>query len=141
MAITRQDWAPQDSIWDLVRKILTNLNGLIRGDFGILTRGTFEIAPSTTTTAATPGYGTKAIPTAGTAVALAAVSTLVNSVIIVPARANTGRIFYGSTVASGAQTVEIPATLVAPDGKKIDLSLIYVDATVSGDVAAYESIT
>ena len=141
MPITRQDWAPHDSLWDLVRKLLTNLNGIVRGDFGILTRGTFEIGPSTTTTAATPSYGTKTIPTAGTAVALAAVSTLVNSVIIVPGRNNTGRIFYGSTGASGAQTVEIPATLVAPDGKKIDLSLIYVDATVNNDVAVYEAIT
>jgi hypothetical protein len=141
MAITRQDWNPGDSLWNLTRKLLTNFNGLITGDFGILTRGTLEIGPSTTSTAATLSRGTKTITTAGTALALVAGSTLVTLVTLTASRTATGRFWYGSASAANAQTVELPVTIVAPDGKKIDLSLIYIDASVSGEAVAYEALT
>ncbi len=125
----------------LLYKLCNNLVGVITGAYGILVRGTFELAASSSTTAHTPAYGTKVITTAGTALALAATPTFCNSVILTPSRTATGRFFYGSTNASGAQTVELPVTLVAPDGKRIDLSLIYIDATVSAETVAYEAIT
>ena len=132
---------PTDNAQRILYKILNNLVGVITGAYGFLVRGTLEIAPSTTTTPVTVSYGTKTITTAGTAEKLVANSTLCNSVILSPSRAATGRFFYGSTSASTAQTVELPVTLIAPDGKKIDLSLIWIDATVNGEAVVYETVT
>jgi Zn-dependent alcohol dehydrogenase len=141
MAIPKLVPQQDDNSQRLLYKIANNLRGVIDGAFGLLVRGTVEIGPSTTTTAATMSRGTKAIATAGSAEALVGASTLVNSVILTPSRTATGRFFYGSAAGSGAQTVEIPVVITAPDGKKVDLSLIYIDATVSAETVVYEAIT
>lgn len=141
MPITRQTPQLDDDSQRLLCKLVNNLNGVISGAFGFLVRGTVEISPSTSTTGHTPSFGELTITTGGTAQRITNVQTLVNSVILTPGRSATGRFFYGSTSTAGKQTVQLPLTLVAPDGKKIDLSLIWIDATDSGQSIAYETIT
>jgi hypothetical protein len=77
--------------------------------------------------------------------ALAAAGTLVQSVAIYGQRGartgNTSSVWIDSVPADGSQQIEIPPgaalTLVAPPGKLIDLSGLYVDSETSGDGVFY----
>jgi hypothetical protein len=142
MPVPASHRAQQDdnSQW-LLYKLARLIQNVIDGTYGFLVRGTVEIGPSTTTTAATLSRGSKAIADVGTPEALVASTTLVNSVIIYPSRTATGRFFYGSSATDGNQAVELPVTLVAPDGKKLDLAQMYIDCTVNGESVVYEAIT
>lgn len=91
--------------------------------------------------AVTTNSGTRTVPTAGTAVTLANTSVKVGAVVITPLRTNTNNAYVGFTGGAGAQHIAAPVTLVAPDGKYLDLNLIYVDVTVNGEGVAYEAIS
>lgn len=86
-------------------------------------------------------HGTKTVTSSGTPVALTATSTKVLTVIIVPLKANTNVIYGGFSNVSGAQHVVVPWTISAPSGEVLDLSLIYIDAAVSGEGACWEAIS
>lgn len=132
---------PSDGSWDFLRKILLVLTDVVSGATGFLVRGTFSLAANTSTTPHTPARGQQTVITAGTAVQLSGSSVLVNSVILVAAKTNTGAAYYGSGPSAPIPQVQLPATLTAPDGKQIDLSLVYVDTDVSGDKISWEAVT
>jgi hypothetical protein len=105
-------------------------------------------APSTSTTPATNAQAIKAVTTAGTPVQLVATSTLVDAVEIFARKnsttANTGNVYVGFS-STGGQNFRVLApgetfSEKAPDGKKIDLSLIYIDAATNADAVIYTSI-
>lgn len=95
---------------------------------------------SASTTAATLAGDSKTVAATGTPEALVGVSTLVETVIISPLRSNTGLAYVGFSATNDTQQIETPIVLAAPDGKKLDLSLIYVDVTVNGEGVRYSTI-
>jgi hypothetical protein len=92
------------------------------------------------TTAATVASGSKTVAATGTPEKLVASATLVEGVIISPLLTNTGDVFIGFASADGTQSIPLPVALNAPDGKKLDLSTIYVDVAVNGEGVRYSSI-
>lgn len=99
-----------------------------------------EAPASASTTAATVGGNTKTVAAIAVPEALVAVSTLVDTVIIAPLRTNTGAVYVGFAAGNDTQSIPLPVSLSSPDGKKIDLSLIYVDVTVAGEGVRYSTI-
>lgn len=105
-------------------------------------------AASASTTAATVTQGTKTVAASGTPERLAATTTLVESVILEGKNArgtnNTGSVWVGPQSADGAQLLEIAPgesiELKAPDGKKIDINLIYIDVATNADGITYTAI-
>lgn len=95
---------------------------------------------SASTTAAALAGGSKTVAATGTPEALVGVSTLVDTVIIAPLRTNTTSAYIGFSSTNDTQTIPLPVSLSAPDGKKIDLSLIYVDVTTAGEGVRYSTI-
>lgn len=91
-------------------------------------------------TAATLAQATKLVTTAGTAVALSSTSVHSGTVVILPLSTNTGDTFIGFASGAGLQPIQTPVTLVAPDGKYIQLSSIYVNSTVNGEGVIYASL-
>lgn len=91
--------------------------------------------------AATKNAGTKAVTTAGTAERLSASTLKVGTVLIVPLRTNTGRVYIGTASGALAQHITIPLIISAPSGKYIDLTDYYVDVTVSGEGVAYLALS
>lgn len=91
-------------------------------------------------TAATLATATKTVTTAGTAVALSATSVHSGTVVILPLSTNTGSAFIGFASGAGLQAISLPVTLVAPEGKYIQLSSIYVNTTVNGEGVIYASL-
>lgn len=106
------------------------------------------LGSSVSTTATAGAQAVKAVTTAGTPVALAATSTLVETVEIIAMKnrttANTGNIYIGFTAGVGTQLrVMIPGEvwqLTAPPGKKLDLAGVYIDAVTSADAVIYSSL-
>jgi len=92
------------------------------------------------TTAATFGGTTKTVAATGTPEPLVGVTTLVDTVIISPLRTNTGIAYAGFAAGNDTQQNETPIVIAAPNGKKIDLSLIYIDVTVAGEGVRYSTI-
>ncbi len=102
-----------------------------------------RLAQNKSTLAATWVNGVKTVAAAGTPEPLAAVSTLVSRVLIVPRRGNTNPVWIGSSSANDAQHVLVGAAgipLEAPAGTRIDLSTIYCDVTTNGEGVAYEGM-
>lgn len=98
-------------------------------------------APATaSTTSATLTGGSKTVAATGTPEVLVGSPTLVDTVIIAPLRTNTGSAFIGFSSTNDTQTIPLPVALTAPNGKKIDLNLIYVDVTVNGEGVRYSTI-
>jgi hypothetical protein len=83
------------------------------------------------------GSGTKTVASTASPQPLVAVSTLVTSVTIYPLSTNTGDAFAGYAASPQGET---PVVIVAPPGKKIDLSQINVRVTVNGEGVAYETL-
>ena len=86
--------------------------------------------------------GDVAVSSAGTAVQLETSETLWNSVVIVAKSNNTGRIFIGGSDVDSSTTRGLAASdsiSFTPPNKAhhIDLSTIYVDASVSGEGADF----
>lgn len=103
---------------------------------------------STSTTAMTAAQGVKAVAAAGTPVKLVATTTLVDSVTIQAQKnvttANTGNIYVGFSSTGGQNYIVLApgqsTSIQAPAGKKVDLSLIYIDAATNADAVAYTSL-
>lgn len=86
-------------------------------------------------TASTLYNGSKAVATAGTAVALSTATTI-KSVVVKALYANTGTIYLGSSSVSSLNGVE----LQSGDSVGIDiddLAKVYIDASVSGEGVSY----
>lgn len=102
---------------------------------------------STSTTAETIAQARTTVTTAGTPVKLVAISTLVDQVEIFAMKsvtvANTGNIYVGISSSGGSNLMVLSPGQTwshkAPSGKKIDLSLIYIDAATSADAVVYTS--
>jgi hypothetical protein len=95
---------------------------------------------NSSTTAATVASGSKTVAATGTPEKLVASATLVEGVIISPLLTNTGDVYIGFASTDGTQSIPLPVALNAPDGKKLDLSTIYVDVAVNGEGVRYSSI-
>ena len=77
--------------------------------------------------------GSKTVTTAGTAVALVAVSTPCSKVYMTAKDTNTGKIYWGnSSVSSTNGDYIFPAGKLSPI-EIDDVSKIYIDAEISGD--------
>lgn len=86
------------------------------------------------------GVGNKAVATAGTAEALVSASTPCAWVVITAAPANTGNITVGDSNVVAAADAEAGVTLAAGDSLTLpvlDLSIVFIDATVSGDEVGF----
>lgn len=100
------------------------------------------------TTAATFSQAVKTVAATGTPEAIAATTTLVDSVVIYGQKAlatnNTSTCYIGPTSGNGTQLLPIAAgsyvTLSAPTGKKIDLAGIFVDVGTNGDGVIYTAL-
>lgn len=90
---------------------------------------------------ATIGDGLKAVTTAGTRVALAAVSTPCKRVIIQAHESNTGNVVVGSSTVVAALGATRRGIVLYPTNtielKVTDLASIYIDSTVNGDSVHY----
>jgi hypothetical protein len=88
--------------------------------------------------------GRTAVPTAGTPVQLASSSTPSVKVIITAGKNNTGNIYFGDSTVSASSSTPVGAYIV-PGGSITlelnDLSKIWLDAEVSGELVTYTYIT
>lgn len=91
--------------------------------------------------ATTKNAGTKAVTTAGSAERLTASTTKVGTVLIMPLRSNTGRVYVGTASGSLAQHFTLPLIISAPSGKYLDLTDYYIDVTVNGEGVAYLALS
>lgn len=92
--------------------------------------------------AATFTEGTKTVTLTTVPERLVAVDTFVTSVVISPLRTNTGRAYVGTVLTDGTQSIEAsPVVIQAPDGKSINLKLIYIDVTVAGEGVSYLTLS
>lgn len=106
---------------------------------------TIGLAANASTTAVTWTQATKTVTASGTPEALAASTTLCESVILEAKKArgtdNTGNVWIGVTTANDTQLLMLAPgqalELSAPAGKKIDLALIYVDVATNADGITY----
>lgn len=106
------------------------------------------LMPNPSTTAAAGSQGSKAVATAGTPVKLVSSATLVESVEIFARKdnttANTGNVYVGFSASGGADLRVLQPgesyTVSAPNGKKIDLSKIYIDAATNADAVVYTAV-
>lgn len=92
------------------------------------------------TPAARLGSGNKVVTTAGTPVQLTSTVTPIVWVIITAAPANGGKITVGDSSVVATADAERGVTLSAGDSVMlpiIDLSLVYLDTTNSGDEVGY----
>lgn len=86
--------------------------------------------------------GTKTVTLTTVPERLVATDTYVTSVVISPLRANTGRAYVGVTATDATQCIEAsPVVIQAPDGKSINLKLIYIDVTVAGEGVSYLTLS
>lgn len=103
---------------------------------------------NTSTTAATFAQVVNTITAANTPEALAASQTLVESVLIQAKKgfnsANTSAVFIGFSATNDSNYLELlpgdSVTLNAPQGKKLDLNLIYIECVTAGDGVTYTSV-
>ena len=132
--------AQGDDIGDTLKKILQLWNsGATSGGAGPAP------GPNNSTTAWTPSQAYKTVAASGTPEALG--SGLVESVTITGQKnrttANTGSVWIGFSSVNDTQLrLLVPGDSIsytAPDGKKIDLSGIFVDVATNGDGVLYET--
>lgn len=104
-----------------------------------------DILSGNSTATVTNGQAVRTVTTAGTPVRLVASSTLVDSVEIFAMKnvttANTGNIYVGFN-STGGQNFRVltpgsSLSMKAPPGKKLDLTLIWIDAATSADAVVY----
>ena len=92
----------------------------------------------------TIGDGSKTVTTAGTAEALSATALPVDFVSVTAKIANTGTVAVGSSTVVAAAATQRGAPLLAGESISIgavDLSLVYIDATVSGEGVTFMYVT
>lgn len=91
---------------------------------------------------AQPIHGTKTVVTAGTPLQLVATAGTVYAsvIVIVPLRANTGAAYAGFSPTPLTQHVVVPWSISANEGRKIDLSTIWVDTANNGEGVAWEGL-
>lgn len=103
----------------------------------------YEQLTSSKNTPWTPVQGTKLVAAAGTPQALAAVDTFVDALDIQALVTNTGTIKVGYLAGAGNQLWILQPSewrgVKAPNGKRINLKNVYVDAAVNGEGVTYES--
>lgn len=100
------------------------------------------------TTAATFAQAVNTVAAANTPEALVGSQTLVESVIIQAKKgfnsANTSAVFVGFSGTNDSNYLELlpgdSVTLTAPQGKKLDLNLIYIECVTEGDGVTYTSV-
>lgn len=103
---------------------------------------------NSSTTAATFAQVVNTVAAAATPEALAGSTTLVESVIIQAKKgfnsANTSAVFVGFSATNDSNYLELlpgdSVTLNAPQGKKLDLNLIYIECVTAGDGVTYTSV-
>lgn len=116
------------------------------GDVDVLTLPSFPA--NTSTTAATFAQAVNTIAAAATPEALVASQTLVESVLIQAKKgfnsANTSAVFVGFSATNDSNYLELlpgdSVTLKAPQGKKLDLNLIYIECVTAGDGVSYTAV-
>lgn len=129
-----KEYSPStDNATTTLGKICRILYAVVKGDAGFLVRGTVMAGANTSTTAVTTNEFSKTVASTATPEKLTNVQTLVTEAIIVPLRTNTNPVKIGTSSADNDQHISVPFVLTAPDGKKIDLSTIYVDVTTNGE--------
>lgn len=87
--------------------------------------------------------GTTTVTTAGTPVPLVATAGTVyaSTIVISPQRGNSGATCWaGFTTGNLKQSVVLPWSITTGEGRKIDLSTIFVDVSTSGDKVAWEGL-
>lgn len=93
--------------------------------------------PSVTTS------GSTVVTTAGTPVPLVATAGTVYAsvIVLVPKRGNAGSTCWaGFTTGNLKQNIVLPWSITAVDGRKIDLSTIFIDVSTNGDGVAWEGL-
>jgi hypothetical protein len=106
------------------------------------------VEANASTTAATFAQAVNTIAAAATPEALVASQTLVESVLIQAKKgfnsANTSAVFVGFSSTNDSNYLELlpgdSVTLKAPQGKKLDLNLIYIECVTAGDGVTYTSV-
>lgn len=107
-----------------------------------------SVEANASTTAATFAQAVNTVAAANTPEALVASQTLVESVIIQAKKgfnsANTSAVFVGFSGTNDSNYLELlpgdSVSLKAPQGKKLDLNLIYIECVTAGDGVTYTSV-
>lgn len=112
------------------------------------TDGSISVVPAAnaSTTAATLTQANKTVAATGTpeAIGTGLVESIVIKVLKGRTTANTGNVFIGFSATNDTQLYTLAPgeelALAAPDGKKLDLSGIYIDVATNGDGVIYTAV-
>lgn len=115
---------------------------------GLPVTGTVTTGPNASVTAATFSQGVKTVADAATPEVLVGSTTLVESVVIQAKNgfdsSNTDSVFIGFSGTDDSNYLELTPgdslSIDAPQGKKLDLNLIFIECLTAGDGVTYTAV-